>query len=170
MAEIVRALDYFYLEPGGATGSTSVGSSCQNLHFIAIGIGEEQVRLTRAELASLQHASSRLLHRAHRRIDVGGINEPKSEMRHTARLACAQTGFLEDEHIAASGRLSLDESGVSIHCNDAKHLLIEAQQRVPPVLLALDDPDEDMAVCVNTSHAYWHTHTNVHTLLTRMCR
>jgi hypothetical protein len=30
---------------------------------------------------------------------------------------------------------------------DLKHLLIEAQQRVPPVLLALDDPDEDLQVC-----------------------
>ncbi|KAG5187014.1 DEAD box helicase [Tribonema minus] len=27
---------------------------------------------------------------------------------------------------------------------DLKHLLIEAQQRVPPVLMALDDPDEDI--------------------------
>ncbi|CAM9986932.1 unnamed protein product [Choristocarpus tenellus] len=28
---------------------------------------------------------------------------------------------------------------------DLKHLLMEAQQRVPPVLMALDDPDEDLA-------------------------
>ncbi len=27
---------------------------------------------------------------------------------------------------------------------DLKHLLIEARQRVPPVLMALDDPDEDL--------------------------
>jgi ATP-dependent RNA helicase DDX41 len=27
---------------------------------------------------------------------------------------------------------------------DLKHLLIEAKQRVPPVLQALDDPDEDL--------------------------
>lgn len=28
---------------------------------------------------------------------------------------------------------------------DLKHLLMEAQQRVPPVLMALEDPDGDMA-------------------------
>eukprot|EP00968_Pinguiococcus_pyrenoidosus_P011417 scaffold922_cov327-Pinguiococcus_pyrenoidosus.AAC.43 len=28
---------------------------------------------------------------------------------------------------------------------DLKHLLVEARQRVPPVLLALDDPDEDLS-------------------------
>lgn len=27
---------------------------------------------------------------------------------------------------------------------DLKHLLLEAQQRVPPVLMALEDPDADM--------------------------
>lgn len=27
---------------------------------------------------------------------------------------------------------------------DLKHLLMEAQQRVPPVLMALEDPDEEM--------------------------
>lgn len=27
---------------------------------------------------------------------------------------------------------------------DLKHLLMEAQQRVPPVLMALEDPDQEM--------------------------
>ena len=45
---------------------------------------------------------------------------------------------------------------------DLKHLLIEAQQRVPPVLLALDDPDEDLQVGVSlplVSRSMLITHT-----------
>lgn len=74
-------------------------------------------------------------------------------MRMLSVLSLLQRGFLHERVpysivfaaclcgvLLASLLQMVDESALL----DLKHLLMEAQQRVPPVLMALEDPDQEM--------------------------
>jgi hypothetical protein len=67
------------------------------LDLVTVRVGEEDVRLSRAELAPAKYATACLLHGSDRRIDVRGVDEAKAELRDPAALAHMLAAFLEHE-------------------------------------------------------------------------
>src|SRR5437867_12844748 len=98
-----------------------------DLHFVAIGITEEHIRLPGHELAVVANLAARAPNRGQRVADVGRAPQPEAEMRHPAGLAGLARLAFEDEHIPAARRLGLDEVVLTVDGDDPEDRLVKAQ-------------------------------------------
>jgi hypothetical protein len=94
--------------------------------FIAIGIREEEIRLTWAECALAQDCPTSLFHCLNRCFNLRRINQPKAEVRDATDLTDTWCVLVKYQHITTAGGLSLDNPILAIHRNHPKHVLIKA--------------------------------------------
>jgi len=97
-----------------------------DLHFVAIGITEEHIRLPRHELAVVANLAARGPNRRQRLTDVGRALQPEAEVRDAAGLAGFVRLVFEDEPISAPRRLGLDEVALTADGDDTEDCLAKA--------------------------------------------
>src|SRR5712691_2738394 len=124
-----------------------------DLDFIAVGIRDEDIRLSWNELALSHDTAARCLRLFRGRTHVVRTDETKPEMRNPARFAGFPRTFLEDDHIMGSRRLGLDRLRVAIQLADPEELTIELVRA-----LRVSGGEREMRepVCSNHSSPFRH--------------
>jgi hypothetical protein len=98
-----------------------------DLDLVAVWIGEEDVGFPGTELTVAANAAAGRFDGLDGSRDVGGFRQPEAEVRHASRLA-GMSSALEDEHVAAAGRLCLDEIGLFVDRDGAKDPTVELER------------------------------------------
>jgi hypothetical protein len=96
--------------------------------FVAVGITEEQIRLARTKLTVAEDLSSGCFHRAERRIDIGRLDQPKTEMSHSSGKASLSWPLFKNEHVARAGCLRLNKAVFLVDRDDPEYFLVEPQR------------------------------------------
>src|SRR5438874_9603174 len=98
-----------------------------NLDLVAVGITEEQVWLARTKLTMADDISPGSFHGPQRQFNIGGIEQPKTEMGDSSGQTSPGCSLLKDENVPGAGRLRLNKALLLVDCDDAEHLLIKPQ-------------------------------------------
>src|SRR5207245_5708743 len=96
-----------------------------DLNFVAIRIGDVSVGEAGSELATTEQAPSGAFDLGNGTVDVGGVDEPKAEMRDAA-TETGRGGVLgEGEDVVPTRRLRVDEPVSAAVLTQTEGLLVE---------------------------------------------
>jgi len=96
-----------------------------DLNFIAIGIGDVDIRIPRRKLATSQNCAAGTLNFGNRHLDVGWPLQPKAKMSDATRYASAAGTVFECNDIMRTGAQHLNGRGVAEVLSYAEDLRVE---------------------------------------------
>src|SRR5712671_4686378 len=99
-----------------------------DLHLVPIRIGEEDVRLSGNELAPVLDLSARALDGAHGLVDVARVSQTEPKVLDAAGASYVVGALLQDQNVARSGCLRLDELWLPINGQHPEHVVVELER------------------------------------------
>ena len=99
-----------------------------DLHFVAVGVAEEDVGLARREVALADDLGAESIQVVERSPDRAGLDEPKAEVLDPASLPRRGALLLEDQDVPATRSLRLDPTVTAVDLDHPEELAVELER------------------------------------------